>query len=125
LRAHLHHERHVLWRGVGEEESEAGLHGVRLELRQQMQLHHEVAARIQAPRHPGGRDDRTATGSPSKKMAVGILRALRDHPVVPRLSIRAVAAPRRARAIDTDDGVVDDWGVAWTELDGANETGGR
>ena len=125
LRAELHHERHVLWGDVREEEAEAGLHGVRLPLRQQMQLHHQVAARIEAPRHPGGRDNRTAPGGPAKKMAVGILRALGDHPVVPRLSIRAVAAPRRARAIHADDGVVDDRSAAGTELDGANETAGR
>src|SRR5947199_4263899 len=58
-------------------------------------------------------------------MAVGILRALRDHPVVPRLSIRAVAPPRGARAIDADDGVVDDRRGAGTKLDGADETAGR
>ena len=57
---------------------------------------------------PAGATIGTAPGRPPEKMAVGILRALRDHAVVARLSIRAVAAPRRSRAIDADDGVVDE-----------------
>ena len=60
---------------------------------------------------PFGRDDRAAARRPAEEMAVGILRALRDHAVVARLAVRAVAPPRRARAIDADDGVMDGAGA--------------
>ena len=54
-------------------------------------------------------------------MAVGILRALRDHPVVAGLSVHAVAAPRGARAIEADHGVVDDRRRPGPELDRTDE----
>ena len=54
-------------------------------------------------------------------MAIGILRALRDHAVVAGLSVHAVAAPRRSCAIDTDHGVVDERRCAGPELDRPDE----
>ena len=70
---------------------------------------------------PGRRDDGTASRRPAEEMAVGILRALRDHAVVAGLSVRAVAAPRRSRAIDADHGVVHERRRAGPELDRADE----
>ena len=103
-------------RNVGEEETDAHLHRFGLAGRLQMQLHHEVAPRLEAPRHAVGRRARLLTGRPPEQVPGRIGRVLHHPADVARLWIGGVEAAGRSRAVDAEVRVMHPAAVARPEL---------
>src|SRR6185436_15415451 len=78
---------------------------------------------VERPGHAVGRDDRAAAGGPADEMAARILHRVPGHALESRLAVLAVPPPRRLRAIDADDRMVNRRAVG-LELHRAHEHAG-
>src|SRR3954470_8802370 len=85
-----------------------------------MQLHDEIAPRLETPLRAGWDGMRRLAGRPAEQLPLRIARVAFHAALVSRRRIAHIEVARRASAIDADVGVVHDTGVAGTEFESAN-----
>src|SRR5262249_13416864 len=116
--------RHARRWDVAKEEPDRRLHAFGLPAGLHVKLDDEVGARIETPGHFFGQQRRDLPRSPAKKVPVGVLRRSRDQAFVAWRRVGFIELPGGGRVIDSDVGVMNDLGVARTELQSADELGG-
>ncbi len=113
-------DRRARRRGVGEEEADGHGHALHFPGRLEMQLHDEVAARLEPPLRALGRRMRRLSRRPSEQLPFGIARVALHAAGIAGLGIARVELTRRPRAVDAEVGVVHDPRVARMKFDGAD-----
>src|SRR5262249_45246727 len=95
---------------VGKEEADAHLYQFGCPAGLQMQLHDEIASRLQTPGETCGGGMRRLPGSPIEQLSFGA--GIRHHPArVPGLGIEGSQMSRETEAVDHDIRVVDNAGI--------------
>ena len=92
---------------VREEQPDRWTNALRLRARHQVQLHEQIAARIEPPRLAVRLQRCKLPWRPSEEVAVGKHRRIGNHAAVAGHRIFLIHAPRGGRGIDEDVGVVD------------------
>ena len=123
LAAEAQHHRGAHGRVVGEVEPHAGPDRLRPAGRLHVELDDEVAARLQAPRHPRLGQRRKLPRGPAQEVPVRVVRLRAEGAFVSGRRILFVELPRRARPVEAQVGVVRDPRVAGPELDARDEGG--